>query len=128
MKRLIAFAVRKTQDGKQVWTRAGLAHVADDRTINVQLDVLPLDGAIQLRDEALARGECWVEITRLTTRCRVMVHGDDGKPETVYDEPAEFHSEEHRRRVVDQMFNILANVSIRRGADIAADWLREVES
>lgn len=126
MKRLVAFAVRKTVDGKQVWTRAGMAHVADDRTINVQLDVLPLDGAIQLRDETKARGECWVELS--TTRARVMVHGDDGKPEAVYDEPAVYLSQEHRQRVVDQLFNILANVSIRRGADIATDWLVEVES
>lgn len=128
MKRLIAFAVRKTKDGKQVWTRAGLAHVADDRTINVQLDVLPLDGAIQLRDEALARGECWVELARLTNRARVMVSGDDGKPEVVYDEPADFLSEEHRKRVLDSLFNVVANVSIRRGCDVAGDWLREVES
>jgi len=126
MKRLIAFAVRKTKDGKQVWTRAGLAHVADDRTINVQLDVLPLDGAIQLRDEAKARGQCWVELSPL--RARVMVHGDDGKPEAVYDEPSMFLSEEHRKRVVDQLFSILANVSIRRGCDIASEWLVEVES
>lgn len=126
MKRLIAFAVRKTVDGKQVWTRAGLAHVADDRTINVQLDVLPIDGAIQLRDESLARGQCWVEISPL--RARVMVHGDSGKPEAVYDEPAFSYSEEQRKRVVDQLFNILANVSIRLGADIATDWLVEVES
>ena len=126
MKRLVAYAVRKTVDGKPVWTRAGLAHVADDRTINVQLDVLPLDGAIQLRDEAKARGECWVELSR--TRARVMVNGDDGKPEAVYDEPAMYLSREQRQRVIDQLFNILANVSIRRGADIASEWLVEVES
>lgn len=128
-KRLIAFAVRKTKDGKQVWTRAGLAHVADDRTINVQLDVLPLDGAIQLRQESAARGECWIERVRLADRYRILVTGDGEKPEVLYDEPTEaVKTAEARARVVETLFALLANISIRRGCDIASEWLREVDS
>jgi len=47
----IAYAVREAKDqGKGFWTRIGAAWPHQDgKGFNVQLDCVPLDGAIQLR-------------------------------------------------------------------------------
>ncbi len=46
----VAFHVRDTANGKGFWTRIGSAWPhKDGRGFNVQLDVMPLDGAIKLR-------------------------------------------------------------------------------
>ncbi|MCY1024063.1 hypothetical protein [Pyxidicoccus sp. MSG2] len=46
--RLNVFSARE-RNGRTYWTKAGSAFVNKDGSINVLLDVLPLDGKLQLR-------------------------------------------------------------------------------
>ena len=59
-KRYQVFSVRETRDREgratSVWVKAGSAWVNRDGSLNVYLDVLPLDGKLHVR-EALERGE-----------------------------------------------------------------------
>lgn len=48
-KRMAVFSLR-THEGKTVWTRAGSAWTNSDGSINVFLDVLPIDGKLHLRE------------------------------------------------------------------------------
>lgn len=45
------FSIRRTKQGA-VWTRAGSAFMNRDGSINVYLNVLPLDGALHIREAA----------------------------------------------------------------------------
>ena len=46
----VAFHVRKTDDGKDLWTRIGLAwNHKDGKGFNIQVEIVPLDGRITLR-------------------------------------------------------------------------------
>jgi hypothetical protein len=45
----VVFSVRASTEGA-VWVRAGKAFVNRDGSINVALDVLPLDGKLHLRE------------------------------------------------------------------------------
>ena len=47
--RFEVFSVKKSSTGTTVWLRAGSAFVNRDGSINVYLDVLPLDGKLHLR-------------------------------------------------------------------------------
>ena len=47
--RFEAFSVKSTVRGAQVWIRAGSAWVNRDGSINLYLDVLPLDGKLHIR-------------------------------------------------------------------------------
>lgn len=50
-KRLAVFSVRKLgRTGGVVWTRAGSAFVNSDGSMNLWLDVLPLDGRLHVRE------------------------------------------------------------------------------
>lgn len=49
MKRLVAYAVRK-EKGVTVWIKAGTAVANRDGSLNVYLDVLPIDGKLHLRE------------------------------------------------------------------------------
>lgn len=52
-KRLQVFSVKdETRDGKKstIWVKAGSAWVNRDGSINVYLDVLPLDGRLHIRE------------------------------------------------------------------------------
>jgi hypothetical protein len=49
MKRYAVFSVRKGKGGESIWVRAGNAVENRDGSINVHLDVLPLDGQLHLR-------------------------------------------------------------------------------
>jgi hypothetical protein len=59
-KRYQVFSVRETKDREgratSVWVKAGSAWVNRDGSLNVYLDVLPLDGKLHVR-EALPRSE-----------------------------------------------------------------------
>lgn len=45
-----AYQVRQTKDGKSFWTRIGSAWAhGDGQGFNLQLDAVPLDGAVTLR-------------------------------------------------------------------------------
>ncbi|MBI3181311.1 MAG: hypothetical protein HYZ28_04130 [Myxococcales bacterium] len=48
-KKLAVFSIRKL-DGGSVWTRAGSAWVNKDGSLNVYLDVLPMDGKLHVRE------------------------------------------------------------------------------
>jgi len=50
--KLIAYSIRKDKTGEAVWIRAGCAFVNMDGSINVYLDVLPLDGTLHIRSVA----------------------------------------------------------------------------
>ena len=46
----VAYQVRETKDGKSFWTRIGSAWAhGDDQGFNLQLDAVPLGGAVTLR-------------------------------------------------------------------------------
>ena len=47
--RFQVYSVRRTSSGATLWTLAGEAVVNKDGSLNVTLDVLPLDGRLHLR-------------------------------------------------------------------------------
>jgi len=49
-KRYAVFSLRTCKSGS-IWTRAGSAWVNKDDSINVYLDVLPIDGKLHIREE-----------------------------------------------------------------------------
>lgn len=48
-KRLTVFSIREAKGGS-IWVRAGSAFVNKDGSLNVLLDVLPLDGKLHVRE------------------------------------------------------------------------------
>lgn len=48
-KRLSVFSIRESKGGS-IWLRAGSAFVNKDGSMNVHLDVLPLDGRLHVRE------------------------------------------------------------------------------
>jgi hypothetical protein len=48
-KKLAVFSIRESRGGS-LWVRAGSAFVNRDGSLNVLLDVLPLDGKLHVRD------------------------------------------------------------------------------
>jgi hypothetical protein len=52
--RLAVFSIRAGKLGK-VWTRAGTAWVNSDGSLNLYLDVLPIDGVLHVREAAERR-------------------------------------------------------------------------
>lgn len=53
-KRLAVFSIREGKGGS-IWVRAGSAFVNKDGSLNVWLDVLPLDGKLHVREAAEKR-------------------------------------------------------------------------
>lgn len=53
-KRLAVFSIREGRGGS-IWVRAGSAFVNKDGSLNVLLDVLPLDGRLHVREAAEKR-------------------------------------------------------------------------
>jgi hypothetical protein len=45
----IAYVIT-TRNGKNFWTRCGVAFVNNDGSINVKLEAVPVNGEIQIRD------------------------------------------------------------------------------
>lgn len=54
-KRYAVFAVRTSKGGQTIWVRAGSAITNRDGSLNVTLDVLPIDGQLHLRDVATVK-------------------------------------------------------------------------
>lgn len=50
-KRYAVFSIRKQRNGSSTWVRAGSAWVNKDGSVNVYLDVLPLDGVLHIRED-----------------------------------------------------------------------------
>jgi len=48
--RYVVFAVRKTDKGATIWSRAGNAWVNRDDSVNIYLDVLPISGRLHIRE------------------------------------------------------------------------------
>jgi len=48
-KRLAVFSIRKSRGGS-IWVRAGSAFVNRDGSLNLYLDVLPIDGTLHVRE------------------------------------------------------------------------------
>ena len=48
-KKLAVFSIKKSEAGT-VWVRAGSAYANKDGSMNVYLDVLPLDGKLHVRE------------------------------------------------------------------------------
>ena len=48
-KRYSVFAIRNVK-GTTIWIKAGIAFVQPDDSMNLQLDVLPLDGHLHIRE------------------------------------------------------------------------------
>ena len=48
-KRLAVFSIRQSKNGS-VWVRAGYAEVNADDSVNLHLDVLPIDGRLHVRE------------------------------------------------------------------------------
>lgn len=48
-KRLAVFSIRPGKNGS-IWVRAGVAEVNRDGSVNLYLDVLPLDGKLHVRE------------------------------------------------------------------------------
>jgi len=115
---LAVFAVRKRQDGGAIWVRAGIAQVNRDRSLNVGLDVLPLDGKLHIRESHEDRGEVWIErmtgggarIVLHRSGERVVVHEDAGVTE---------------KQITSAFFTRAVNVALENGADLASIWLLE---
>jgi hypothetical protein len=55
--RLAVFSIRKASRGGSIWVRAGTAFVNADNSVNVLLDVLPMDGRLHLREATAERRE-----------------------------------------------------------------------
>ena len=55
-RRLTVFAVRKGPKGT-TWVRAGCAFVNRDSSLNLYLDVLPIDGQLHVREAAPSGAE-----------------------------------------------------------------------
>ena len=53
-KRLAVFSIREGKGGS-IWVRAGSAFVNKDGSLNLLLDVLPLDGKLHVREAAERR-------------------------------------------------------------------------
>ena len=47
--RLIAYSIKATGEGASIWSQCGSAFINRDGSINVYLDVLPLDGKLHIR-------------------------------------------------------------------------------
>ncbi len=53
--RLAVFSIRTGAKGGSIWVRAGSAFVNKDNSLNVLLDVLPIDGRLHLREAVIER-------------------------------------------------------------------------
>lgn len=49
-KRYSVFAIRTVRSGETIWIKAGFAFVQPDDSMNLTLDVLPLDGKLHIRE------------------------------------------------------------------------------
>jgi hypothetical protein len=53
--KLTVFSIRKTRNGGTIWVRAGNGFVNKDSSVNLYLDVLPLDGTLHAREQVVER-------------------------------------------------------------------------
>ena len=65
--RLEAFSIKNTTRGAAVWIRTGSAWVNRDGSINLHLDVLPLDGKLHIRRPLKTPGSEGKDVTDTET-------------------------------------------------------------
>lgn len=54
-KRLTVYSIRETARFGTIWIKSGMAFVGRDGSLNVRLDVLPLDGKLHIREEGVSQ-------------------------------------------------------------------------
>jgi len=116
------FAIRK---GK-IWSSAGRAVQNLDGSINVALDVLPLDGQLHLRpitpEQKAKKPELFVlrggEHLAPGRDLVVMLQHPDGRTERIGT------LRDGLSHPVDLIFNQAANAALEHGANLSSDWLR----
>src|SRR5438270_11872963 len=48
--RYTVFSIRTTKNNETIWVRAGVAYVNRDQSMNLYLDVLPMEGKLHVRE------------------------------------------------------------------------------
>jgi len=118
--RFVVFAVRKRGMNGAIWTRAGIAAVNADGSINVDLDVLPLEGRLHLRPADRSHpGVVWAE--QLETGDAVIMLSRDPTSSTC-ELVRSFRKDEHS---IDVLFNAVANAALENAAEVSSEWLRK---
>lgn len=118
-KRWAVFSTRKN-----VWVRAGSARLERDGSINVELDVLPLNGKLHLRPEvepaaAVEPPEIWAERRGHGREYSIMMRPAGAEPHQVGVVPAE---------VAGEVLGRLATAALHFKARLAAPPVRELPS
>lgn len=73
-KRLAVFSIRKHRGGS-VWVRAGSAFINRDGSLNLYLDVLPLDGTLHIREPGEKRDSNNIRTNLETNMAEAMALG-----------------------------------------------------
>lgn len=73
MNKLEVFSIKQGSSGEAKWTRAGSAFVNRDGSINVYLDVLPLDGKLYVKGDKLEVESSALRSERIETALRTLV-------------------------------------------------------
>lgn len=116
--RFVVFAVRKRGMNGAIWTRAGVAAVNADGSINVDLDVLPLEGRLHLRPADQQHRVVWVEA--LENGQAAVVGSNDPTGQS-----AEIIGSLPDGWTIDQAFNAAANAALEQRAELSSEWLRK---
>lgn len=115
------FAIRRGHRNAAIWVSAGVARLERDGSINVELDVLPIDGRLHLRPKTAPRGEgqtVWAERDAQAPGDLVVVfHNGQGLEQLGRIPNFSALSQ-------DQIFNRLANAALDHRANLADPWLR----
>lgn len=112
-RRMQVFAVRRRGKDGAVWTRAGVALVEADGSINVELDVLPVDGRLHLRPaEAPGKG-------------KIYATGKPGGYSIVLERNGaiEILREAPQSTTIAGLFALVANASIHYALPVDGEWL-----
>ncbi len=117
--RFVVFAVRKRGMNGAIWTRAGIAAVNADGSINVDLDVLPLEGRLHLRPADQSHAVVWAEILE-NGYAGVFLSKDPASPSSEV-----LRSFEPDAFSLDSLFNAVANAAVDHSAEVSSEWLRK---
>jgi hypothetical protein len=56
-KRYAVFSIRTSKKNESIWIRAGYAYVQPDDSMNLYLDVLPIDGHLHVRETGIKKAQ-----------------------------------------------------------------------
>lgn len=114
------FSVFATRRGR-TWVSAGVARLERDGSINVELDVLPIDGRLHLRPKSPAlpaAGEVWCQRDEQAPGDLVIMFATPEGLEQLG------RVKDFAKLKDDQIFNRLANAALSHRANLADPWLR----